>query len=261
MQPTIEQLIQWSHEAGQILRDGFGRQHQIQMKGSTDLVTEMDRQSEALLLERILGAFPDHTIYTEESGHLNGQSSSCWYLDPIDGTVNYAHGLPIFNVSIAYAEAGQVLLGVVYDPMRDETFSAVKGKGAYLNGTRITVAQTGQLINALLATGFPYNLDKGFKPDNLDLFTTFARRARGMRRLGSAALDICYVACGRLDGYWEPVLYPYDMAAGALIASEAGAKVTRLDGSLNLLTSPCDLVVANPRLHELMLEVIRENQK
>jgi len=260
LQPKLEQLVQWAHEAGAILREGFGQQHQIKMKGSTDLVTEMDKRSEALLLESIQREFPEHSIYSEESGQLNGQKSGRWYIDPIDGTVNYAHGVPVFTVSIAYAEAGELLFGVVYDPLREETFSAQKGKGAFLNGAAIKVAQADRLIDALLATGFPYNLDKGFKPDNLDLFAAFARRARGLRRLGSAALDLCYVAAGRFDGYWELVVHPYDIAAGALIASEAGAVVTRPDGSLNVLTTPCDVVAANPRLHPLMMEVIRENR-
>lgn len=257
MQPTLDQLIQWAHEAGGKLREGFGRLHDVQKKSRTDLVTEMDHRSEALLLAHIQREFPHHSIFSEESGQINGRRTSTWYVDPLDGTVNYAHGVPFFCVSIAYAEEGEILLGVVYDPLRDETFSAVKGGCAFLNEEPLEVSRTGKLVDALLVTGFAHNLDQPEGVKALELFTRFARAGQVVRLPGAAALELCYVACGRYDGYWEKDLHPYDMAAGALIASEAGATVTRPDGSLDLLTPPCDLVVANPALHARMLQLIQ----
>jgi myo-inositol-1(or 4)-monophosphatase len=256
MHPTLDQLIHWAHEAGEILREGFGLQHDVQKKGRTDLVTEMDHRSEAFLIAHIQREFPQHAIFSEESGQINGRQTSTWYVDPLDGTVNYAHGVPFFCVSIAYADAGEVRLGVVYDPLRDETFAAEKGKGACLNGTPLAVARADRLVEALLVTGFAHNLDQPEGAQALELFTRFARVGQVVRLPGAAALELCYVACGRYDGYWEKDLHPYDMAAGALIASEAGALVTRPDGSLNLLEPPCDLVVANPSLHAQMLQMI-----
>lgn len=256
MMPSLELLIAWAHEAGDILREGFGREHNVQKKGRTDLVTEIDHRSEALLLERIQRNYPQHAIFSEERGRLNGQRRSTWYVDPLDGTVNYAHGVPYFCVSIAYAEEGEALLGVVYDPLRDETFSAAKGRGAFLNEQPLEVSRAERLVDALLVTGFAHNLDQPEGAAALELFTRVARAAQVVRLPGAAALELCYVACGRFDGYWEKDLHPYDMAAGALIASEAGARVTRPDGSLDLLTPPCDLVVANPTLHAQMLLVI-----
>ena len=257
MEPTLEQIIGWAHEAGAILRAGFHQNFAVHHKGPKDLVTEMDHKSEALLLGQLTAAFPDHAIFSEESGHLNGIHESQWYIDPLDGTVNYAHGIPIFSVSIAYARAGQLKLGVVYDPMHDETYAAEAGRGATLNGEKIQPKQVDRMIDALLVTGFPYTTGSPDKPDNLDLFSRFARQAQGLRRLGSAALDCCWVAEGRLDGYWELGLQAYDIAAGMLIVREAGGIVTRLDGSPDIFTPPVSLVAANPRLHALMLEVIQ----
>lgn len=256
MQPTLDQLIDWAHEAGGILREGFGRQHDVQKKSRTDLVTEMDHRSEALLLAHIQREYPRHAIFSEERGQINGRQASTWYVDPLDGTVNYAHGVPYFCVSIAYAEGEDILLGAVYDPLREETFAAEKGKGASLNGSPLAVARAGRLVDAMLVTGFAHNLDQPAGAQALELFTRFARVGQVVRLPGAAALELCYVACGRFDGYWEKDLHPYDMAAGALIAREAGAVVTRPDGSSALLAPPCDLVAANPTLHAQMLRVI-----
>ena len=258
MQPTLDEVIRWAKEAGALLRQGFGQHHDVRYKGLIDPVTEMDRASEALLLERIREAFPHHAIISEESGTLTGHQAHRWYIDPLDGTVNYAHGLPIFAVSVAYFEGDQPCLGVVYDPMRDECFYAERGKGAFLNGQPVRVSTTPDLIHALLVTGFPYDLD-GSRPDNLDLFATFTRRTQGVRRLGSAALDLCYVASGRLDGYWELELAPWDLAAGVLIAREAGALITRLNGEPDVLQPPYDVLAANPYLHQQMLALIAES--
>lgn len=256
MEPTLEQIIGWAREAGAILRSGFRQNIQVHHKGPKDLVTEMDHKSEALLLKHIRTSFPEHAIFSEESGRLEGDSASQWYVDPLDGTVNYAHGIPVFNVSIAYARGGELRLGVVYDPIADEMYAAEAGKGATLNGKAIHVTAVDQMINALLATGFPYTMGNTDKPDNLDLLPRFARRAQGIRRLGSAALDLCYVAEGRMDGYWELGLQPYDVAAGVLIVREAGGLATTFENSPNILTSPSTTVAANPKLHQLMLDVI-----
>lgn len=255
-QPTLSELEELARQAGQILRDGFGHIRQVTHKSSIDLVTEFDRQSEEFLVSQIHQKFPHHTIIGEEGGTYAGsQSDLVWYLDPIDGTSNFVHGLPLFSVSIAFAVRDVITLGVVYDPIADECFRAEAGQGATLNGHTIQPAKATQLVDALVATGFPYHVHE--TGANTDHFTNFARRAQGIRRLGSAALDVCFVACGRLDGFWEPGLKSWDLAAGVLIAREAGAVVTAPDGSPFILTSPTDVLVANPVLHPQMTAVIR----
>ena len=221
-----------------------------------DIVTEVDRQSEAFLLGEIQRLFPGHQIVSEEAGLLPGSEIDQWYVDPLDGTVNYAHGIPIFSVSIAYAREGVVNLGVVYDPMRDELFSAECGQGAWCNGRRLHVSQVMELGHSLLVTGFPYDA-WSTRYNNLEFFGRFAGMTQGVRRLGSAALDLCYVGAGRFDGYWELSLKPWDMAAGSLIAAEAGAMVTDLDGQPQTLNPPCALLVAPPVLHKKMLTVLK----
>lgn len=259
MQPSLADVQAWAAQAGKILRAGYGEKHQVTYKGEIDLVTEMDRRSEDYLLGEIRARFPEHEILAEESGRLNGHSDHLWIIDPLDGTTNYAHGLPIFAVSLAYAYRGEVTLGVVYDPTRGECFSAERGRGAWLNDRPIRVSDTARLIESLLVTGFPYEVT-AHSPNNLEYFARFAERSRGLRRLGSAALDFCYVACGRLDGYWELALGAWDVAAGALIAEEAGAKITDIEGSPTYLKPPYDAIVANPTLHEQMLAVIRGDE-
>jgi myo-inositol-1(or 4)-monophosphatase len=254
--PNVEEVIAWAREAGHLLMQGLGRAHDIRYKGLTDPVTEMDRASEALLIQRIRAAFPEHTIITEESGTLGKGDDTCWYIDPLDGTVNYAHGLPIFAVSVAFVHEGVPQVGVVYDPSRDECFYAMRGAGAFLNGRPIHPSETTELIRSLLVTGFPYDMS-GREPDNLDLYAHFARRSQGVRRLGSAALDLCYVAAGRLDGYWEMGVAPWDIAAAMVIAEEAGVVVTRLTGEPNPLVLPCNLLAANPRLYPHLLAEVR----
>lgn len=256
-QPNIAYLEQLARAAGQILRAGYEKKHTISYKGEIDLVTEVDARSEKYLLSEIQRDFPTHHIHTEESGILVGDDAHIWYLDPLDGTVNYAHGIPVFSVSIAYAYAAEVQLATVYDPLRDEMFSAVKSKGATLNGAPIQASGTSDLAHSLLTTGFPYDMWHT-ADDNLASYGRFAKLTQGVRRLGSAALDLCYVGCGRFDGYWERKLQPYDVAAGGLIATEAGAKVTRLNGTPNYLTAPPSIVAANPGLHQKMLVVLNE---
>ena len=242
--------------AGAILRAGYEQEHQVNYKGVIDLVTEIDHQSEAYLIAEVQRRFPGHHILAEESGQVKGWEDHIWYIDPLDGTVNYAHGIPIFCVSIAYATGGNVRLAAVYDPLRDEMFTASREHGAWLNGKPLNVSDPVDLQHSLLVTGFPYN--SWVAPvNNLEFFNRFMRISQGVRRLGSAALDLCYVAAGRFDGYWELALSPWDVAGGGLIAEEAGARVTALDGSPDYIHPPCSLLAAPPAIHEKMLEVLR----
>jgi myo-inositol-1(or 4)-monophosphatase len=257
--PTLDQIKEWVLQAGVILRLRYGQNHTVEHKGEIDLVTEADRRSEAFLIGHIRDAFAQDTIVAEESGPLNGNGAGRWYLDPLDGTTNFTHGLPIFAISLAYADAQGLRLGVVYDVMHQELFSAERGRGAWLNDAPIHTSASAELVDSLLVTGFPYDLHTSAE-NNLDNFARFALRAQGVRRLGSAALDLCYVAAGRFDGYWEIKLSPWDYAAGALIAQEAGAQVTDIDGGPNYLVPPCSILVANPTLHAKMLAVLREGQ-
>ena len=228
-------------------------------KGIIDLVTEVDRQSEAFLLGEIRRSFPAHRILAEESGSLVGDDCCIWYVDPLDGTINYAHDIPFFSVSLAFEMEGEMRLGVVYDPLRDECFSAERGMGAWLNGTPIRVSETQDLLHSLLITGFPYDIREN--PDNnLDHYARLNLLTLGVRRLGSAALDLAYVACGRLDGFWELRLSPWDVAAGGLIAHEAGATVTEMHGNPNYLGDPQSILAANARIYPLMLAELNRSR-
>ncbi len=257
MQPALNFVIELARGAGEIVRRGYGQQHDIQYKSAIDLVTEVDHQSEAYLVEAIRRAHPDHSLITEEAGILAGQVRCRWYVDPLDGTVNYSHGMPFFCVSVAYAEDGLVRLAAIHDPLRDECFSAERGKGAWLNGAPIHVSASADLAHSLLVTGFPYDMWES-EANNLDNFIRFSRRSQAVRRLGSAALDLCYVAAGRLDGYWEIKIKAWDIAAGALIVEEAGGRVTKLDGSSDYMTPPFDILAANPYIHGEMLKGFQE---
>jgi myo-inositol-1(or 4)-monophosphatase len=259
--PTLSTLDSLARQAGEILlagynsRPGFGRPADVEHKGEIDLVTELDYRSESYLLDEIKTHFPGHQVVTEESGTIEGDHDHLWYIDPLDGTVNFVHGLPVFSVSLAYAQDSVLKLGAVYDPLREECFTAERGRGAWLNGEPIKVSSIKTLEDSLLITGFPYDIRTN--PDNnLDHFVHFSLRAQGMRRLGSAALDLCYVAAGRLDGFWEIRLSAWDVAAGGLIAQEAGARLTNMHGEPDFLASPQSIVAANPYLHPLMLEVL-----
>jgi myo-inositol-1(or 4)-monophosphatase len=248
--------IRTAEAAGEILMKGMGSGVRVEHKQrETDLVTEYDRRSEACILERIRREHPDHRFLAEESGLSGEGDEPLWLIDPLDGTTNFAHSLPIFSVSIALRKGGQTLLGVVYDPTRPECFWAERGKGAFCGTERLHVSKTAELGKSLLVTGFPY--DAWTSPrNNLDHFADFAKISHGVRRLGSAALDLAYVAAGRLDGYWELKLSPWDVAAGGLIAEEAGARVTAMDGVSDYLNDEPSLIAANPALHEKMAEVI-----
>ena len=250
--PTIADLERLAHQAGQILRAGYQKEHQVDYKGVIDLVTEIDRQSEDYLLGEIRKTFPDHQILAEESGGTRDGEDQ-WYIDPLDGTVNYAHNIPIFSVSIAYASNGTMSLAAVYDPMRDEMFTAERGKGAFLNGHPLRVSGAVELQKSLLVTGFPYDA-WNTEFDNFDNFVKFAKLSQGVRRLGSAALDLCYVAAGRFDGFWELALSPWDVAAGGLICEEAGGHVTNVYGKTDYISPPQSVVATTPGIHASMLE-------
>jgi myo-inositol-1(or 4)-monophosphatase len=260
--PVLSELETLARRAGEILCQGFTRRpgverrFEVGYKGVIDLVTEFDHRSEAFLLGEVRRRYPDHRIVAEESGKHPGQECCVWLIDPLDGTVNYAHGIPVFSVSIAYIEKGLLQLGVVFDPIQSEMFSAEHGRGAWLNGEAIRVSQANSLDRSLLATGFPYDIRTN--PDNnLDNYARFALHSLGVRRLGSAALDLCYVASGRFDGFWELQLGPWDVAAGALIAQAAGAIVTDRNGSPDFLTPPCSIVAAAPEIHPQVLDMLR----
>jgi len=251
-------LIEIAQQAGEILRVGFGQHHQVEFKGEIDLVTEIDHRSEELILGEIGKRFPDHAAFSEESGERSGSAEDIWYVDPLDGTLNYSHGLPFFCVSIAYAHKGRFTFGAVYDPIAEEMYIAENGKGARLNGKPIHASAVAELKSSLLVTGFPY--DAWTNPiNNFAEFQRFSMRTQGVRRLGSAALDLCYVAAGRLDGFWEIRLNPWDVAAGALIAQEAGALVTNVRGDPDFIGKPQSVLAANPALHAKMLEILKES--
>jgi myo-inositol-1(or 4)-monophosphatase len=255
MQPTLQDIENMARAAGGILRGGYSTEHQVSYKGLIDLVTEMDHRSEQYLLGEIQSRFPGSHIVTEESGVIEGNRQALWYIDPLDGTVNYAHNIPIFSVCLAYAINGIVSLAAVYDPMRDEMFSAERGKGAQLNGRAIRPSSTSDLQHSLLVTGFPYTA-WNTPQDNFDNFVRLGRMTQGVRRLGSAALDAAYVAVGRFDGFWELSLKAWDIAAGGLIAEEAGARVTNIDGKPDYISTPQSVVCATPGIHQELLSAL-----
>jgi myo-inositol-1(or 4)-monophosphatase len=245
-----------ARKAGEVLRAAFGIEHDITYKGEVDLVTEVDAEAEQVIRNELLGTFPTHGMLAEEGGELVGEADARWIVDPLDGTTNYAHGLSIFCVSIALERAGEVVLGVVHDPMGEETFIAERGRGATLNGDPINVSDTGELIRALIATGLPY--DRAEMPEALELFGRFATTTRGMRRLGSTALDLCYVAAGRLEGYYERGIWPWDLAAGSVILEEAGGRLTNYRGD-KLDLAGREIVASNGRLHSAMTRLTGED--
>jgi myo-inositol-1(or 4)-monophosphatase len=252
--------VEAGREAGAYLRERFGQPHDVRFKGTVDLVTEADKGAETLIAARLRAAFPDHRLLGEEgargadAGRGGGEASPYgWLVDPLDGTTNYAHGLPHFAVSIALEHAGSPLVGVVYDPIRDELFAAARGKGATRNGDPIRVSTTDGLVRALLATGFSYDLAE--RDLQAAAWRLFLPRVQAIRQTGSAALNLCYVAAGRLDGYWERPLSPWDMAAGALIVAEAGGRVSDFaDGPFRPYGA--EVVASNGPLHPELLAVL-----
>ncbi len=244
--------------AGALLKERLGDAGVVEFKGAVDIVTEMDRRSEELIVGELRRAFPGHGILTEESPELHGNSGYRWIIDPIDGTTNYAHALPVFCVSIAFEDKGEVTLGVVYNPMLDELFVAEKGQGAFLNGKKIRVSGIDSLNKSLLATGFPYDV-RTSSVNNLDNFANFAVRAQAIRRAGSAALDLSYTACGRFDGFWEMKLRPWDVAAAALMVTEAGGRITDFSGKeFSIYSKEC--LASNGLIHGEMLEVFKKER-
>jgi len=250
-----------AREAGAILLEGYGHTHAPELKGRIDLVTEYDRRSEALLLARLAERFPGSAVLAEESGaHAGGggaggaAASLRWIVDPLDGTTNFAHNYPFFGVSIAAEVDGALAAGVVHDPVRDETFAAAAGHGATQNGAPIHVSDLARIDAALLVTGFHYSIRETPEP-TLSMFRAFLMRAQGVRRDGSAALNLCYLACGRFDGFWESHLSPWDLAAGVLIVREAGGVVTSFDGGAYSLDGP-EILASNGLVHEEMRGII-----
>lgn len=237
-----------SARAGYILSRYWGKKHDIEKKGAIDLVTEADLASEKAIIQLIRSVFPDHTVIAEESGVTPGTAKYEWIIDPLDGTTNYAHGLRAFSVSIAFALEGNLVLGLVLNPISGELFYAVRGEGATLNGNTIRVSTTQRLGESLLVTGFPYDLKPVIRP----IMTRLERcvsATQGVRRLGSAALDLCYVACGRFEGFWEQNLAPWDTAAGVVIALEAGASISDFSNKSYSIEKK-EILATNGLIHE-----------
>jgi myo-inositol-1(or 4)-monophosphatase len=272
----LQTAVSIAHEAGAVVRDSFPRTvlDHIGFKGAVNPVTETDTAVEALIIARLRAAFPGHCILAEEGGGDEGlldmlqapgdisgdgdasDGQAIWLIDPLDGTNNFAHGFPCVGLSLALLAAGQPVVGVIYDPLRGETFAATAGGGATLDGQPIYVSGTDHLGNAFLATGFPY--DRRTAPDNnAERLDHFLRRSLGVRRAGSAVLDLAYVACGRLDGFWEIRLKPWDVTAGVLLVREAGGCVTNFEGGPDCLSGEF-IVASNGHVHAEMLRVIRE---
>ena len=253
MNPFLEVAIEAAREAGAILRAECDRPKNISYKGEADLVTESDHRSEKAIVTRLRRHFPDHAIVAEEgsSGAAAG-AKYCWHIDPLDGTTNFAHGYPCFAVSIGLAVDGQPVTGVVFNPVSDELFTAVRGEGAYLNGKPMHVSTVEKLAQSLVATGFPTHQRK--RSGNIFYYWEFTLRSHGVRRDGSAALDLCSVACGRFDGFWEFGLNSWDTGAGVLLIEEAGGRVSGLAGQAYQLGGP-DILASNGRIHDEMQQV------
>lgn len=241
---------------GKLAKQMSGGSVEVRRKGAVDLVTDADLAAERLVIERIRTAFPDHVILSEEAGS-SGVGPYVWIIDPLDGTTNFAHGFPIYACSVALQVEGEVVAGAVYEPNLDELFWAGKSGGAYLNGKPINVSSVDYLEAALLATGFPYDL-RDRPREVLDIFEKLSLVSQGMRRAGAAAVDLCFLACGRIDGFWELGLKPWDAAAAGLIVEEAGGRVTNLFGGPFDLDVP-EILASNGLMHQEMLEIIRQS--
>jgi myo-inositol-1(or 4)-monophosphatase len=251
----LRAAVEAAKEAGRMLRENLGASREITYKGELDLVTNFDNLSQQMIYDRLVRDFPDHDFVAEEGLDQERGSSFRWIFDPLDGTTNYAHRFPIFSVSIALERNEKVVCGVVYDPMREETFTGIKDKGAFLNGKKIEVSTTAELDKSLLATGFPYDL-RVSEVNNISHFNHFVTRAQAIRRCGSAALDLCYVACGRFDGFWELKLKPWDVAAASLIVLEAGGHLSDFaNGKFSIYSQ--ETLGTNGLIHRQMLDVLR----
>ncbi len=255
-----------AREAGALLKQLSKGNFSVSHKGTVDLVTEGDLAAEKLIVDTLSKHFPDYSILSEEdaakcSGNLQvsiKNSDYLWVIDPLDGTTNYAHRFPIYAVSIGLAYKKEPVMGVVYDPNQDEMFTSVKGEGAFLNGEAIKVSSVNDLNNALLSTGFPYDIRQNPEA-TLNPFNQFVLNAQGVRRAGAASIDICYMACGRFDGFWELGLKPWDTAAASLILEEAGGKITKYDGSSFSIWIP-EMLASNALLHEQMMKILNPDK-
>jgi len=256
MKEIAEFAVSLARDAGALLVEKFTGENRVFYKGTIDLVTEADKMSEDLILTQISRRYPGHGILSEESDARNERAAARWIIDPLDGTTNYAHGFPFFCVSIAFEQDGIMEAGVIYDPLRDELFQATRGGGAFLNGRRIHVSAVDELSRALLATGFPYDI-RVSRQNNLDYFNRMAINAQAVRRPGAAALDLAYLAAGRIDGFWELKLKPWDTAAGSLLVREGGGVISDLQGEAWNLYST-GIVASNRLIHEQMMEVIKK---
>ncbi len=256
---VLETAERIARSAGELVRAAYSKPRRVSHKGKIDLVTQADHESEAAIVAGLRKAFPDHAILAEEGSQIDNSSGLIWLVDPLDGTTNFAHGFPVFVVSLALRWDQETVVAVTYDPLRDECFTAAEGLGTCLNGQPVRVTEVSQLEGALLATGFPYDRHHAVD-NNTSAFSAFIRRAQGVRRMGAAALDLAYVACGRLDGYWELRLYPWDVAAGILLVREAGGRVTDYAGleASEPLLSGKQIVASNGLLHAAMLETLQD---
>lgn len=253
MATFLETAVEIAREAAALIRNSSERR--FELKGEYDLVTATDRASEALILDRLRQHYPSHAIVAEESGGHAGTSEYCWYVDPLDGTTNFAHGFPVYNVTLALERAGELIAGVVIDPTRDEVFSAERGGGAFLNGQRIHVSRAASIEDSLSATGFPSR--KRHQNLNVHFYYQLAMLSHGVRRAGAAAIDLAYVACGRLDLFWEFSLNPWDIAAGVLLIREAGGVATDMHGAELTLRGP-HILADNGLVHEETLRLFAE---
>jgi len=254
LQQYLDAAVEAARIAGAFQRYRFTSALNIDLKGDKDLVTEVDRESERLIVEYLRSKFPDHDIVAEEGQYPLGGSPFRWIIDPVDGTTNYAHGFPWFCSSIGLMCDQELLAAVIYNPVQDELFTATRGDGAFLNGRRISVSGRAPLKNSLLGTGFPYDCASD-PANNFDNFITFQKAARGIRRAGAAALDLAYVAAGRLDGFWELKLKAWDVAAGVLLVREAGGTVTTFDGSAYDVFND-RIVASNGLIHDQMIATL-----
>jgi len=257
MEPNLEQVINWVKEAAAMAQQMRNEDLQVRHKSKADLVTEADTAIEAFLIEKIHTHFPDHSVNAEETGQHEGDQEHEWFIDPIDGTLNYAHGLPQYAISVGYACKGELKLGVIANPPMHEYFYAEAGKGSWLNGKPIRVSETSELINSMLITGFRYHL-LDTPRSNINNFIRLSHEVQAVRRLGSAALDLAYVACGRVEGFWEIALNPWDVAAGILLIREAGGIVSTLHGEGHLLRGNVDILAANPVVYPQLQTILDE---
>ena len=246
--PYLETAVEIAREAGALVANYLERRVPFETKGEFDLVTAADRASEKLIVERLRSHFPTHAIVAEEGGGVDSASEYCWFVDPLDGTTNFAHSFPFFNVTLGLAQAGEVIAGVVFDPVRQELFTAERGSGAYLNNRRIHVSSAPRISSSLASTGFPSR--KRHLNINIHFYYQLAMASHGVRRTGSAALDLAYVAAGRLDFFWEFGLKPWDMAAGTLLVHEAGGRVSDMRGAPHHVVTSETLLADNSALHD-----------